>query len=263
MPKLPRPTTILFDLDDTLITAYRTPHQTWAAIIAEHADALGEHDTAWITAHVLDKVLEFLAHEEGRKLWRLEGDTTRRRVVRSAFHHFNLARPQDSEPLHGVDADRIADRFETFLEETITLKQGAHSLLDGLRLRGVALGLLTNGSTQRQRAKLGRFDLERRFDAIQIEEEAGIGKPDPQAYVMLLDRLNAAPAQTWFVGDDPVWDVEAPRALGLVAIQYDETGAEPNAQADATIARLDALLPLLDGTDAQVTAGIHPVNPAR
>lgn len=246
MPALPRPQAILFDLDDTLITAYRTPHITWATIIAEHADALGEHETAWVTAEVLDKVLGFLAHEQGRALWRLDGDATRRRVVRSAFHNLNLSRPPGSEPLHGVDADNIADRFETYLEETIRLKPDAHQVLDSLRHCGITLGLLTNGSTRRQRGKLARFALARHFDAIQIEEEAGIGKPDPEAYRMLMARLGVTPARTWFVGDDPLWDVEAPRRLGLVAIHYNEAGTEPPVSADATIASLSALLPLLE-----------------
>ncbi|PTW49853.1 MULTISPECIES: HAD family hydrolase [Rhodovulum] len=240
------PRTILIDLDDTLLTAYRQPERTWAAIIAEHADALGEHSTRWVTAEVLDRVLSFLADEEGRKLWRLEGDATRRRVVRSAFHRLNLARPPGSEPLHGVDADRIADRFETYLEEAITLKPGAREMLAGLAKAGLRLGLLTNGTRARQRAKIARFGLSPFFRAIQIEEEAGFGKPDPRAYLRLLARLDTPPREAWMLGDDPVWDVAAPAALGLTAILYDETGRAPlPTGAAARIDRLDALPRLL------------------
>ncbi|ARC88582.1 HAD family hydrolase [Rhodovulum sp. MB263] len=240
------PRTLLLDLDDTLLTAYRQPERTWAAIIAEHADALGEHSTRWVTAEVLDRVLSFLSDEEGRKLWRLEGDATRRRVVRSAFHRLNLARPRGSDPLHGIDADRIADRFETYLEEAITLKPGAREMLAALLARGLRLGLLTNGSGARQRAKIARFGLAPFFGAIQIEEEAGFGKPDPRAYLRLLARLDTAPGDAWMLGDDPVWDVTAPAALGLTAIFYDETGRAPwPPGAAARIARLDALPGLL------------------
>ncbi|MBL3569342.1 phosphoglycolate phosphatase [Rhodovulum sulfidophilum] len=243
------PRTILLDLDDTLLTAYRQPERTWAAIIAEHADALGEHSTRWVTAEVLDRVLSFLADEEGRKLWRLEGDATRRRVVRSAFHRLNLARPPGSEPLHGVDADRIADRFETYLEEAITLKPGAREMLAGLGAAGLRLGLLTNGTRARQRAKIARFGLSPFFRAIQIEEEAGFGKPDPRAYMRLLARLDTAPRDAWMLGDDPVWDVAAPAALGLTAILYDETGRTPLPEgAAARIDRLETLPRLLAQT---------------
>ncbi|MDT8855954.1 HAD family hydrolase [Paracoccaceae bacterium Fryx2] len=246
MPALLRPQAVLFDLDDTLITAYRTPQRTWRAIIAEHAEALGEHDTRWVTAEVIDRVLAFLSDEEGRKLWRLEGDTTRRRVVRTAFHRLNLARPTSTAPLHGADADRIADRFETYLEETITLKDDAHLVLDRLRHAGLALGLLTNGQSGRQRAKLARFGLARHFDAIQIEEEAGFGKPEPLAYLTLLATLAAPPDRAWMVGDDLLWDIEAPAALGLTTVLLDESGtAAQTAPAHAVITRLADLPDLL------------------
>lgn len=246
MTRLPAPRAIVFDLDDTLLTAYRNPQRTWFAIISEHAEALGEHDTRWVTAEVLDRVLDFLSAEEGRKLWRLEGDATRRRVVRSAFHRLNLARPVGSEPLHGVDADRIADRFETWLEETITLKPGAHEVLGWLAERGIRLGLLTNGSGARQRGKIARFGLARHFDVIRIEEETGVGKPEPAAYLDTLDALSCDPPEAWMIGDDPLWDVAAPAALGMTAVLYAETPAQTTPrEAAARVAALAEVPPLV------------------
>ncbi|AGT09399.1 HAD family hydrolase [Paracoccus aminophilus] len=240
------PRAIIFDLDDTLLTAYRTPEKTWGAIIAEHAEALGEHDSRWVTAEVLARVLDFLAEEEHRKLWRLEGDETRRRVVRSAFHRLNLQRPPSSEPLHGVDADRIADRFESFLEETITLKPDAHEMLDALGALGIRLGLLTNGSGPRQRGKIARFDLARHFAAIQIEEEFGEGKPDPRVYEAILSDLESPAQDSWMIGDDPNWDIAAPKALGLATVFYSEDPTAPTPpEADARVASLSAILPLV------------------
>lgn len=234
---------IVFDLDDTLLTAYRTPGPTWCAIISEHADALGGHDLRWVTAEVLGRVLAFLSDEEGRKLWRLEGDATRRRVVRSAFHRLNLARPEGTEPLHGIDADRIADRFETYLEETIRLKPHVHEVLDTLAARGLRLGLLTNGSSARQRGKIARFGLARHFAAIRIEEEAGVGKPDPAAYRGVLAALGVGAQEAEMVGDDPVWDVTAPARLGMRAVFYCEDAAQPTpAGAAARISDLRALV---------------------
>lgn len=243
---LPPPRAVVFDLDDTLLTSYRQPQKTWSGIIAEHAEALGEHDTHWVTAEVLARVLEFLSHEEGRKLWRLEGDATRRKVVRSAFHRLNLARPEGSEPLHGVDADRIADRFETYLEETISLKPGARDLLENLAARGIRLGLLTNGSGPRQRGKLARFDLARHFDAIQIEEEKGFGKPEPEAYLTILASLECQACEAWMIGDDALWDVAAPAGLGITAIFYSENAAAPTPpEAAARVSSLPQVTELL------------------
>jgi putative hydrolase of the HAD superfamily len=244
-----RPRAILFDLDDTLITAYRTPVATWSAIIAEHAEALGEQDARWVTEGVISGVVDFLSAEEGRRLWRLEADSTRRRVIRAAFHRLNLARPPGSEPLHGVDADRIADRFESYLNETMTLKPGAVAALEALATRGIALALLTNGSTRTQRWKIARFGLAPHFAVIRIEEEAGVGKPEPAAYFGTLDALGVGPQEAWMIGDDPVWDVAMPARLGLGAILFDDVGGreiERAAPPHATLARLGDLVGLVD-----------------
>lgn len=244
--KLPKPKAIFFDLDDTLLSAYRNPRKTWSEIIAEHTDALGPHDSRWVTAEVLDRVIAFLADEEGRKLWRLEGDATRRKVVRSAFHRLNLERPVGTEALHGVDADRIADRFESWIEQKIALKSGVHALLVGLKGVGLRLGLITNGSALRQRAKIARFDLANYFDSIRIEEEFGCGKPDPAVYLAALQDLDVAPAQAWMVGDDPIWDITAPASLGVTTIHYcEDPMSRSPAAAAARISQAAELAPLV------------------
>lgn len=245
-----RPKAIVFDLDDTLISAYRNPVDTWTAIIAEHAEALGEQDAHWVTQGVIFRIVDFLSDHEARRLWRLEADITRRLVIRQAFHQLNLARPKGSEPLHGVDADRIADRFETYLNETMRLKPQARATLNALAARGLMLALLTNGSSKTQRRKIAQFALAPHFPVIRIEEEAGIGKPEPPAYHGVLDALGLRPHDAWMIGDDPVWDVAMPRKLGMGAILFDDLGGR-EADADhpphTTLTRLADLVPLVDG----------------
>ncbi|WP_050528605.1 HAD family hydrolase [Pseudorhodobacter aquimaris] len=244
-----RPKAILFDLDDTLISAYRNPVETWRGIIAEHPEALGEQDAGWVTRGVVFRIVDFLSDHEARRLWRLEADTTRRLVIRQAFHKLNLARPTGSEPLHGVDADRIADRFETYLNETMRLKPMAIETLDALAARGLALALLTNGSSKTQRRKIAQFDLAPHFQLIRIEEEVGTGKPEPAAYHGALDALGMSADDTWMIGDDPIWDVAMPRRLGMGAILFDDLGGrepDPAAPPHAILTRLTDLLPLAD-----------------
>ncbi len=249
---LRRPRALLFDLDDTLISAYRDPVTTWTAIIAEHAEALGEQDARWVTRGVIFRIVDFLSDHEARRLWRLEADTTRRVVIRKAFHELNLSRPAGSEPLHGVDADRIADRFETYLNETMRLKSGAVATLEALAARGLALALLTNGSSHTQRRKIAQFDLAQHFHTIRIEEEAGVGKPDPASYYGTLAVLGVPAADAWMIGDDPVWDVAMPRRLGLGAILFDDLGGrepDPDAPPHATLTRLSDVVALVDHAD--------------
>jgi putative hydrolase of the HAD superfamily len=131
----------------------------------------------------------------------------------------------------------------------MTLKPGALGMLDALSSRGIALALLTNGSTRTQRWKIARFRLAPHFAVIRIEEEAGIGKPEPAAYFGTLDALGVGPEAAWMIGDDPVWDVAMPARLGLGAILFDDVGGreiERAAPPHATLARLGDLVGLVD-----------------
>ena len=76
-----------------------------------------------------------------------------------------------------------------------------------LRSLGVALGLLTNGGSDGQRAKIERFALATHFDYIGIEGEVGFGKPHRGSYEAALRSLGAAANDTWMVGDNLEWDV--------------------------------------------------------
>jgi putative hydrolase of the HAD superfamily len=205
---------VLFDLDDTLIFAYSNPAPAWRAVVAEFADRLGHHDASAVGQAVADSTQTFLSDDDNRRLWRLQAVATRRAVVRDAL---------DAAGFTGLDAvaGEIADRYADYREENMYLYPDALTVIDSLRQRGIRLGLVTNGATEVQHAKIDRFDLRRRFDHIQVEEEAGFGKPDGRAYVHTLAALDVAPEQTTMIGDDLVWDVLAPQRLGITGIWYD------------------------------------------
>jgi putative hydrolase of the HAD superfamily len=123
----------------------------------------------------------------------------------------------------------------------------ACATLDALKQRGVALGLVTNGSSELQRAKIARFDLAHRFDHIQIEGEHGFGKPEERAYLHAMQTLAVTAPETWMVGDNLEWEVAAPQRLGIHAIWYDVDGGGlpegSTVRPDRTIRTLSELLP--------------------
>ena len=60
----------------------------------------------------------------------------------------------------------MARRYATLRDEAVSLFPKALSVLGRLREHGVKLGLLANGSTDKQWAKIRQFDLARFFDHI-------------------------------------------------------------------------------------------------
>jgi putative hydrolase of the HAD superfamily len=220
MPRLPR--AILFDLDDTIISAYGRPELAWSAVIAEFRTELGPLVATSVLSAVQDSATRFWADAERHRPWRQKLREARREVVRDAFAA--LARQGTSVPSLSTQ-NAIADRFTDYRDEQMHIFPDAHDTIDALRARGVRLALITNGDGVGQRAKIERFELAHRFHHIQIEGEHGFGKPEPRAYLHALERLEVGSRDSWMVGDNLEWEVTAPQRVGIHAIWFDAHGA--------------------------------------
>jgi putative hydrolase of the HAD superfamily len=238
----PLPAAILFDLDDTIIQAYARPEEAWSRLLGRfvvHFEDAADPDLPATVRHsILDEARTFWSDPAKAAKWRLDIAGARRLVVRQALER--LQRPDPAL------ADRIADEFTEMRRQEYKLFPDAHGTLDRLRAAGIRLALVTNGQAETQRAKVIRFDLERRFDHIQIEGEFGKGKPEPEVYVHVLERLRVAPGAAWMVGDNVEWEVVAPQRLGMRGIWYDPhgVGLPPGSavRPDRVIARLGEIL---------------------
>ena len=83
----------------------------------------------------------------------------------------------------------------------------------------LAIGLVSNGGSRTQRAKLQRAGLDSVFspDRIWISEEVGLSKPDARLYALICHRLGTFAADCLFVGDHELHDVAGPRLAGMRA----------------------------------------------
>jgi putative hydrolase of the HAD superfamily len=218
MAELPR--AILFDLDDTIITTRTRRDQAWADVATEFAHELQPFAPALLAQAIRAEAQAFFTNAENAVVWRQSLREARREVVRRAFRRLGKSgRAQRTALPH-----RLADRFSDVQDAAWILSPGAHETIDELRAGGVRLGLITNGDSTGQRAKVGRFELDRRFHHLQIEGEHGFGKPDPLAYRHALRALGAEPHEAWIVGDNLEWEVAAPQRLGIHAVWYDPHG---------------------------------------
>ena len=231
MPAFPR--AILFDLDDTLIRAYAQPEEAWTRLLHIFSIHLDAHDAPSIErlrVAFMEEAGALWSDKAEAAKWRLNISGARRIAVRRGLAR--LGRPDDAL------ADRIADAFTEMRRQEYRLYPDAHATVDTLRAAGVKLALVTNGARETQREKIERFDLEHRFDHIQIEGEFGQGKPEFAVYHHALARLGVAPADAWMVGDNYEWEVVAPLAIGMAGIWYDPHGAGVPAHATAWPTRI-------------------------
>ena len=243
MPELPP--AILFDLDDTILSAFGQSPGQWQRVIAAFADRLDPHAPEAVCEAILAYSRYLWADQVRHKHWRHQIGEARRHIVANAFVEMAAAGGPPAPPL--ALCHEMADHFQAIHEAELQMFPGAHETLDRLKELGVRLALVTNGAAEPQRKKVVRFALEHRFDHIQIEGEHGFGKPEEQAYRHALAALGVEAKDSWMVGDNLEWEVVAPQRLGIFAIWYDGygIGLPPDSpiRPDRIIRSLPELLP--------------------
>jgi putative hydrolase of the HAD superfamily len=226
---------VLFDLDDTLLDYSGNVAGCWDAACA-HAAGAG----------VDPAVLARTVHDVREWFWADRDRHARERVdmLRAWTTIVSLALERLGRPSELV-ARAVADDFATRRMLSAALFDDAVPCLTALRRAGVVLGLVTNGDARMQREKLARHALEPFFDAIVIEGELGVGKPDAAVYRHVLGLLGVAPAATTMVGDNLEWDVVGAARAGVTGVWLDRAGRglppdAPRARVIRTLAELVA-----------------------
>ena len=117
----------------------------------------------------------------------------------------------------GVElSDEEARIFEEKYAEnlhSIRIRPLFRDLLDELFRKGVPLGALTNGPSDRQREKLRALDAAKYFpeEAVMASGDVGIVKPDIRIFREFEKKTGLSPDQLWMVGDS--WESDISGAL--------------------------------------------------
>ncbi len=217
------PRAVLFDLGNTLVSYYRPRDfgpilrravAAAAAELEQRRAALGrfaridlESAVAWA---------ERCNHERR--------DHRVRPLAERLVEVFRLPPEDRSSEL----LERLAERFLEPIFATARRDPLARETIIEIRRLGYKVGVLSNtpwGSAAAPwRAELERHGLLDVVDAAVFCVETGWRKPASQAFAHALARLGAAPEHTWFVGDEPAWDVAGARAAGLTPILLGPVG---------------------------------------
>ncbi|MGV9265334.1 HAD family hydrolase [Kitasatospora sp. NPDC003701] len=96
---------------------------------------------------------------------------------------------------------------------------GVPAALAALREAGWTIGVVTNGCTDIQRAKLARTGLLPAVDTVCVSQEAGVRKPAPEIFRLAAARLGRTlTPDAWMVGNNPATDVQGAHAAGIRSI---------------------------------------------
>lgn len=147
----------------------------------------------------------------------------------------------------GVSALQLNNEFLQAMATLCTLLPGARELLDFLKGKA-RLGIITNGFTAMQQARLEHCGVADLFDPLVISEQIGVAKPDPQIFQHAFEQLGRPDKNSiLMVGDNPHSDVLGAQNAGIASCWLNVTaqplpaGISPTYQV-ASLFELPALL---------------------
>jgi putative hydrolase of the HAD superfamily len=146
-----------------------------------------------------------------------------------------LFQPYESD-LSATELDARFDFYLTRYEKNWVLFDDVLPFL--ARATHCKLGIVTNGDSQQQRAKLRCTGIYDRFQAIIISSEVGAAKPESKIFREACQALSASPADCIFIGDRIDLDVEGSKAAGLQPIWLNRSGSSSDDQAYASVRSL-------------------------
>ncbi len=210
------PHVMLLDLDDTIIVHSATSEPCWRRVCGRYAVEIEGLSADQLYDAIQARTNKYWDNADRHRQGRLDLPKARREVVSATFTDLGLEN-------HEL-ALSIADAFTLERDEYFYPCPGAVETLTQFCEQGIRLGLVTNGASSAQRAKIERFQLAGFFEHIFIEGEMGMGKPDTRVFQHALDTFAIAAEDTWMVGDNLIWDVEAPQRLGIFSVWIDPAG---------------------------------------
>lgn len=222
---------VVFDLDDTLLWDERLSRQALMEAAAEGAARSGVDagrlaaaarrisDELW-RAHAPVDRCEALGIVAFEGMWgHFHGEEDYLKHLCEWTPQFRIEIWRRALAEEGITDDMLAaDLGGMFARRRRELQDplpGAQDILHRLQRAGVRIGLLTNGAASVQRDKIETSGLGMFFDAAVVSGELGTGKPSPEIFHHLLDRLGVLPHEALMVGNSLARDIVGGKRAGM------------------------------------------------
>jgi putative hydrolase of the HAD superfamily len=113
---------------------------------------------------------------------------------------------------------QLNDLYWEIMMDEMTPAEGAAQLLDGLRERGIRLGVGSDMTADWQIKKLDKLKLLDKLDFIVTSEEAGVEKPELKLFQLCAKKAGCAMEECLFIGDNLKKDVLGALNAGMDAV---------------------------------------------
>ena len=146
----------------------------------------------------------------------------------------------------------IMHLVEKVWEENTTklkLTPGAYEFLDWLHKNNIKVGVLTNGVFMSQAKKVNMLGIDNKIDCFVTSDMCVADKPDPKAFLYILDKMGVWPSEAIIVGDRIDNDVLGGKRIGMkgVLMKSEHTKRANNEEkADLAVTNLMDIAPFVE-----------------
>jgi len=112
---------------------------------------------------------------------------------------------------------RVHEEKKRVFSELLKENPGVREALEFVKSKRIKLALATSTPQREALERLRRLDLEKYFDVMVFGDQVKNGKPDPEIYLLVLERLNVVPEKV-VVFEDSKSGVEAAKSAGIERI---------------------------------------------
>lgn len=198
---------VFFDIDDTLYSFTRLHREGMRRVFDYAKGELG------IDKAMLQRALE-QAMKEIADYTALDSPVTHNRQIR-----FQNALTLLKKPIY-PHGSRMYELYWDSILEGATPEPGLIKLLEGLKKKGIYLGIGTDMTSWIQNKKLEKLGIAVYFDAVVTCEEAGADKPSKRFFELCVKKAGCRPEECLFIGDSLKKDVLGPRKIGMNSACY-------------------------------------------
>lgn len=228
---------LIFDLDNTL---YKRSSPFIRAMSGLYPFISKQIDTE-------DFFRKFCAYGDAEYVLFAKGEETEeemylRRMIRS-FRELGLNPTQE-------DAAAFQKRYVQE-QHKITPSPGVPELFDWLKNEGIVTGIISNGSSSRQRMKIETLGMQHWIpnENVLISSDLNIHKPDPALFHEFAKRVKLPEESLWYVGDNYKTDIQGASSAGwhtiwLVKDKEEEKTVKEN-KTDYTVSNLHEVLKIV------------------
>jgi pyrophosphatase PpaX len=134
--------------------------------------------------------------------------------------------------MHALAPDRVDELVNVYrahnepLHDTLACCDGMDDVLVRLKEEGRRLGIVTAKRRETVELAFAAVPLGHLFDTVVGGDETDRHKPDPEPLLLALERLDARPTETAYVGDAP-FDVRAAKAAAIHSVAVTWGGIHP------------------------------------